>query len=285
MNKLKNIGKIVKERISGFFLLIFAGLILIGLSANFHRAESKNGQELAVSQEQSSPEGQTLGEADSVSDYILPEEDPGDSVLQEDSSEKTEGNASVEKEAGKIDKADLEKVRCEDLKKLLSKYCGKNYNISKCRSYLLETKDLSKKGGRCRSLYKKYHFVPKNEEKKDSQNSSSDSDAGSGDVKEEATLTINYSGSKADDKYVVAIGTGMTVMDMMKKAKENGGLSYDESVSWPGYIQEINSTKEDMSKNIFWMLYSNGGMASEGASTLKVKSGDKIEWRYAEVSW
>jgi hypothetical protein len=168
----------------------------------------------------------------------------------------------------------------------LGKYCGKNYNVKKCRKYLLETRDLSKKDERCERLYKKYHFVPKKEKDSNSEKKDNDSnsDTNNTETKEEVTLGINYAGGKSDDKYIVGLDSGMTVMDIMRKAK-NDGLSYDESSSWPGYIQEINGVREDVSKNVFWMLYYNGEMASEGASTLRVKSGDRVEWKYMEMAW
>lgn len=279
---MEKIKKILKERASGLFLLLFAGLIVVGLSSDFSYADSKKGQS-QPEKEQISSEEQVKGDenenlAGNVQENVQEIEESNDT--SEESAD--EADDTSEETVDETSAPDPEKSRCDDLKRLLKKYCGKNYNVKKCRDYLIETKDLSKKDDQCKSLYKKYHFVPKKEEKKDDN---SDSNANSGEVKEEATLTINYGGSKADDKYTVVIGPGMTVMDMMKKAKENSSLSYDESAAWPGYVQEINNVREDISKNIFWMLYSNGIMASEGASTLKVKSGDKIEWRYMEVVW
>ncbi len=281
---MEKVKKILKERASGLFLLLFAGLIVAGLSSDFSYADSKKGQNQPEKEQISSKE-QVRGDenenlASNVQENVQEIEESGD--ISEESAD--EAGDTSEETVDETSAPDPEKSRCDDLKRLLKKYCGKNYNVKKCRSYLIETRDLSKKDDQCKSLYKKYHFVPKKEEKKDT-NSDSSTSSGVVDVKEEATLAINYGGSRADDKYTVTIEPGMTVMDMMRKAKESSSLSYDESAAWPGYIQGINNVREDISMSIFWMLYSNGEMASEGASTLKIKSGDKIEWRYMEVVW
>lgn len=277
MEKIKNF---LKERRNGFFLLVIASFIIVGFSSDFLYAGSKESQnqpeggQVLAEEETRGSEDDNLGS--NAQEIIEEGNDTSEEPAEEsgDTSEETVDETSA---------PDPEKDRCDDLKRLLKKYCGKNYNVKKCRKYLIETKDLSKKDDQCKSLYKKYHFVPKKEEKKD-ENSGSSTNSGVADVKEEAILAIDYAGSKANDEYKVAIEPGMTVMGMMRKAKENSSLSYDESADWPGYIQEINNVREDISKSVFWMLYSNGGMASEGASTLKVKSGDRIEWKFMQVS-
>lgn len=277
MEKMK---KFFKERKNGFLLLFFAAVIIYGFSGHSRDASSKEPQNL-------SGNGQAVaGEQVTQSDPITsPENDQEVSRNSSDLHEETTQKSEIsEKKVDDKNMPDSEKSRCDDLRRLLKKYCGKNYDVKKCRDYLVETRDLSKEDGQCKSLYKKYHFVPNEEKKKDDNSSSTSTSSENSDIKGEATLSINYAGSKADDEYAIAIEPGMTVMDMMKKAKNNNSLSYDESTAWPGYIQGINNIREDISKNIFWMLYSNGKMASEGASTLKVNTGDKIEWRYMEVS-
>jgi len=269
-NKIEKINKTCKERASGLFLLFSAILIAGSLSLNSRIAESKNEQNLAI-------ENQILGEMNNNLEEIV---DNSEGVtLDIDEEEKN----VIKKEAPEI-KTEDKKNRCVELKKLLEKYCGDKYDVKKCRKNLIETKDLSKKDDQCKKLYKKYHFVPKKVEKKD-DNADSSANSAVSEIKEEVSLNINYGGSRSGDKYLVAITSGMTVMDMMSEAKKNSGLSYDESAAWPGYIQEINGVREDLSGSVFWMLYYNGEMASEGASTLKVKTGDKIEWRYMAVSW
>ncbi|MFA6047627.1 MAG: DUF4430 domain-containing protein [Parcubacteria group bacterium] len=276
---MENITKTLKERASGLLLLVFAATIAAGISVSSHQAESKNAQNLSAENQTSNASNDTkvLGEADNNSEEVTNDSENATSNI-------VENNSPSQKTSEPEIKTEDKTNRCDNLKRLLKKYCGDNYNVKKCRENLIETRDLSKKDDQCKSLYKKYHFVPKKVEEKDS-GSVPDSSSGGSEVKEEVTLTINYANGKADDKYTIAVGSGMTVMDMMRKVKESGGLSYGESSAWPGYIQEINGVREDLSKSIFWMLYYNGEMAAEGAATLKVKSGDKIEWKYMAVSW
>lgn len=263
---MEKIEKFLKERKAGLLLLVVASLIVVGFSVNSHLAQSENKEQLA-----SAPvEEQVLGEmAGNIEEPVLNESEIAvtQNTLEEEAIEEA------------VNVPDPEDIFYDELKAHLKKYCGKNFNVKKCRDYLLEAKDARAKGARFKELYKKYHFVPKKVEKKDN---SSNTNIEISETKEEATLTINYVGNKPDDKYTVAIVPSMTVIGMMDKAN---GLSYVESKQWAGYILEINGVKEDISKNTFWMLYYNGGMASEGASTLKVKSGDKIEWKYMEMIW
>lgn len=256
---------IFKERISGFFLILLAVLIISGLSLNSHLARSENKEPLA-----SVPtEEEVLGETDSNSEEIILDENNAAST-QDTQEEKIIETTTVV--------PDPEDIFYVELKAHLKKYCGKNFNVKKCRDFLMEAKDARTKGARFKELYKKYHFVPQKVEKK---NNSSNTNSGISETKEEAALTINYAGSKTDDKYTVTIVPSMTVIDMMNSTN---GLSYVESNEWAGYIVEINGVKEDTSKHIYWMLYYNGKMASEGAATLKVKSGDKVEWKYTSFS-
>lgn len=275
---MKKIKKFLKEGTEGLFLLLIAVVILNIIPGGVKDVESKN-EKTSVREEQVSNEEQILEEASEKSEEMveeIPKETVGNSSKETVIAQNTQEEAVSETASVAPDAKD---IIYDELKANLKKYCDKKFDTKKCRRYLLEAKDAREKGKRFVELYKKYHFEPKEEEKRDNL------DVNSGDVKEEATLVINYAGSKSDDKYAVIIGSGMTVMDMMREAKKNNGLSYAESADWPGYIQEINNTREDIPNNIFWMFEYNGKMASEGASTLKVKSGDKVEWKYMEVSW
>ena len=270
---MRKIKIFLQERSGGFLFLLIALSIFIGLSLNISKAQQNTDseQKSAVEEQQAADDGQVSGETDNNSKENSAVVDEKGFSLKEKRDEKTE--ISPEADGGYA-----------ELSSNLKKYCVKKINFKKCRAYLLEAKDKSKDDKKFKSLYKKYHFEY-GDKKQEKTDESSNSNASEDNLKEEAVLAIDYGGGKASDNYSIIIEPGMTVMGMMKKAKDNSGLSYGESADWPGYIQSINGVKEDVSKNTFWILYQNGEMANEGASTLKIKAGDKIEWKYEGYSF
>lgn len=279
---MKRIIEILKERISGLFLLLLAGSIIAGFSLNLSYADSQKNR---VGIEENS---KVLSENQQVEGI--------ENENFEDTNRETEDDSNIPQE--KVDEADEagdEKVteenesssgqtRCDELKRLLKKYCGKNYSVKKCRDYLIETKDLSRKDKQCKSLYKKYHFEPKKDNR-----SNDDSTSASTESTVTTSLVIKAGGNSKS--YSVASSPNASVIDLMGLA----GVTYNRTGTiCAGCMNNINGMGEN-SGTMSWMLYicKSGAckLAPVGDSDCKindckyVKDWDKAEWRYMFLDW
>jgi hypothetical protein len=271
---MKTIIRILKERASGLFLLLFAVVIIAGFLANSRKAQSN--QELILTSENTiSDQSQILGEYDETV-----EEAPSIAGKIDTSPEET---VIDDKEAGQ----DLKTSPCDDLGERLKKYCGKKFDVKKCKKYLIEAKEGSKDDAVCKKLYKKYHFEKKEEKKSDKKKSDDDSAGTGNDLKNEESILIVDTGSNSKS-YEVASRSGsvLEMMDLLQSDK-NKNFSYHAS---SGFVDKINGLENqgDMS----WMLYAcKSGtckLSSVGASDCKIGDWEKIEWRYVDwtkITW
>lgn len=98
-----------------------------------------------------------------------------------------------------------------------------------------------------------------------------------------AKLKIKNSGDLKE--YAGEIAEDGTVFDLMEKIKEIGGFDFKYQESSAGvFIEEINGVKNDITENMYWLLYANGELAPVGASGYKLTDGDEAEWRYEDAS-
>jgi len=266
------IKNILKERFSGLFLLLLAGIIVFGFSLNSKHVESKN---IASEEQKISNEGQILGEANEYSkETTKNSEETNLNVFEENLD-------SIEKKDTKIINQDISANipnAYAILKDHLKKYCNKNYDKKKCKNYCSEVKNNKE----YKDLYKKYCNNQKDEETIAVSNTT------------ETALTLDFiinSGS-GTEKFTVEFKEGETVYELMKKAKAMGKITYEKNTdeTYGVYINEINGLKEgsdaDWTQNKYWILYVNGKSSSLGCSSHKLnKSDTSIEWKYEKYSF
>jgi hypothetical protein len=97
------------------------------------------------------------------------------------------------------------------------------------------------------------------------------------------TLIINNGTST--DQFDEKIKTETSVLELMKILSDANKIEFKYQDSGAGaFIVAINGIQNDSAKNWYWLLYLNGKMAETGASDLKLKDGDRAEWRYMDAS-
>lgn len=263
----------MEERAGGSFLILLAVFIVCFVSISSHRAESKIVQE-TISEGRSYEEEQVLGETDDIfPEGIAVGSEAKNQIPQEASA------ASEETVKAAADVSDVSVL--DELKGHLKKYCDKNFNAKKCRNYLLEAKEASKKDTRFKELYKKYHFEKKEKKK------SADKISVTEDEKNKASLSVTSGGSSKS--YGISVPSGISVIGLMDILQTDSSQNFSYHSS-SGFVDKINGTESqgDMS----WMLYAcKGGtckLSDVGAADCKIDGWDKVEWRYLDwttVDW
>ncbi len=99
---------------------------------------------------------------------------------------------------------------------------------------------------------------------------------------EEKVLLIIDDGSKSPQTFKMEVGKKTTVFDLLKQIEiVLDYTEYDIGI----FINAIGEVENNRKEKKNWMYYVNGEKADKGAGKQIVKPGDKIEWRYEEVSW
>lgn len=268
---MDNFKVFLRERSSGLFMLFLAGIIIAGMSINSRAEKPNDGSTYNIVENQEYEENQVLGEEDSESEgFVLDEIENKDIEIQE----------TQEEPAKEINEND-EDVYYNELKAHLKKYCGKNFNVKKCRDYLLEAKEARKKGSRFRDLYKKYHF-----EKKEEKKNIASSDSIETSQSKTGLVVKSGENSKTYETYASSGVSVLGLMDLLQKDNSQD-FSYRSS---SGFVDKINGIENK--GNMSWMLYICKGsvckLSSVGASDCNVDDWDKIEWRYLDwttIDW
>lgn len=99
----------------------------------------------------------------------------------------------------------------------------------------------------------------------------------------EISLTVNKgSGTK---KYPTTFEDGSTVLDVLKTASKKYGFSLKyTNYSYGAFVEEIDSLANNPANSMYWLYYMNGKLASVGASSMKIKKGDEILWKYEKTN-
>jgi len=105
------------------------------------------------------------------------------------------------------------------------------------------------------------------------------------EVSETVLLTIEYGGGKDNTIDVVAMKAGDTVADALITNMEHGGVQvqYKDYGGEMGlFIQKIGGvpSDEDADNTKWWQFWVNGEYSNKGASSVMLKSGDEVVWRY-----
>lgn len=271
----------LEERRSGFFLLFFAFFVITTISLG-HQAESKDLSNFS-DDSQSLDEGEKSYELVSeISQGEVIEAPFGEIKKEEESvATKEEDVANVEVDAKAIAKIEAEKYA--ELKDNLKKYCDKKYNSKKCKKYLSEAKALSSAGKEYKKIYDKYL------EKKEDREDDSDDSKSTEISPDEKALTIDFvvKSNEGEKKFEIQFVEGETVYEVMKRAKEQGKISYEKNTdeTYGVYINTINGLEEgsaaDWTQNKYWILFVSGKSSNLGCSSHKLdKTDTSIEWKY-----
>lgn len=259
-------------------MLFVAGAVIIGMSFDFSKAESKNNQIIGIESENN----QIVFESDSFKEN----QDPGKGEEKDNLEGVTSsGDRNNEKNIRNVFQSktdagwDSENALYEDLKSNLKKYCDAKFNAKKCHDYLMEAKKLRKRDSRFKDLYKKYHFEKKEKKK---------SDVNSEDIGRDK-FNFVVTSDESSKSYEIFVSSEISVMEMMDLVQNNSSYGFSYHISY-GFVDKINGIENI--GNMSWMLYTCKNeickLSSVGASDCKIKNWDKIEWRYLNwmtVNW
>ena len=85
-------------------------------------------------------------------------------------------------------------------------------------------------------------------------------------------------------EYDLILADGSTAGDALEKASVDNGFSVEYiEYDFGRMVQSINN--KTANNDYFWGFYINDEMASVGADSLKIKEGDKTEWKYEEIKF
>jgi hypothetical protein len=279
--------KFLKERKNGLFLLVFAFIIITSISLG-NQVQSSSSASLSGENE---PSSKTEMELESeLAEAVLEINQNGIIEVSSDETKKEVENnnavTAVKTGAEAVSKTEAEKYA--ELKEKLKKYCDKKYDSKKCKKYLAEAKTLSKTNKECKKLYEKYL------EKKEDREDESDDSKSTQISPDEKALTLDFivKSPSGEKKFEIQFVEGETVYEVMKRAKEQGKISYEKNTdeTYGVYINTINGLKEgaeeDWTQNKYWILFVSGSSSNLGCSSHKLnKSDTSIEWKYEKYSF
>jgi len=99
-----------------------------------------------------------------------------------------------------------------------------------------------------------------------------------------ATLLINY-GDK-EDNFQVSFNENATAFDVLKNKAEEAGLNLKTKIyEGMGVLIEAIGEKENGQDGKYWLYYVNEEMPMVSADQLKIKPGDKIEFKFEKSSF
>jgi len=92
-------------------------------------------------------------------------------------------------------------------------------------------------------------------------------------VQETVTVYLKVLGQKNFNKQEIA--KGKTALDLTKEKEDI--VTKGDGVN--AYVIGINGIEAKSADKEYWAFYVNGKLATVGAGSYKLKSGDKIEWK------
>lgn len=272
-------------------MLFLALLIIAGLSSGSRKAQSQNASSVIGNQEPG--EGQTLGAFDAANSSNQAANTSEDVNPVNSGQNSPVGNSQKIISTSSDNSSLNDGTSYDDLKNNLKEYCGKkDFDVKKCRQYLLEARAAGKKDDRFKKLYDKYHYESSDDRVKSNSDpsstgnstisgSSSPNQSGVSVQSEEWTLAVDTGNGSATYKISAAPGS---VLDLMNALADDKSENFSYHAQSSGFVDEINGLKNqgDMS----WMLYACKGstckLSSVGADDCQVKDWDKIEWKYLD---
>lgn len=286
MKKVKNI---LNERTGGLFLLMLAILILIGMTWHSQKARSQNNN--YTNGNQPSNNEQVAGVTANSSDNSNQVADQTGETVPPPANQNlsTKDNQQLSNDNSSSD----DDTSYNDLKNNLKEYCGKkNFDVKKCREYLLEARADGKKDRRYKDLYNKYHYETPDDVTKQDNKTATDSNStssGSETTTQNQKWTLVVDSGSGTTKYTIFAPAG-SVLDLMSALAADKSQNFSYHAQSSGFIDEINGLKN--SGDMSWMLYTCKGdtckLSSVGAADCQVKDWDKIEWEYVDwtkITW
>lgn len=83
--------------------------------------------------------------------------------------------------------------------------------------------------------------------------------------------------------YRLATQSETTVADLLIQAQREQGLQLevkDFGGSLGIFVEAINGVRNDTARKLYWSLYVNGAFSQLGASSIKVRPGNTVTWKY-----
>lgn len=104
---------------------------------------------------------------------------------------------------------------------------------------------------------------------------------------EETQEVVQVEFSVDDFSSSVELEPGTSALALMNQlAEDNSDFSFSGSDSEFGFfVEEINGVENDTENNMYWSMYANDELAQFGVSDYIVADGDKLDWRYEEVTF
>ncbi len=104
------------------------------------------------------------------------------------------------------------------------------------------------------------------------------------------TIASNTAQMTVGDRiYTLRFANGEKLIDAMEKLSLMSSQPFlvatKEYTGMGKFVEEINGIKNNPTTNEYWGYYVNGESAQVGASNYILKQGDKIEWKYAKITF
>jgi len=113
----------------------------------------------------------------------------------------------------------------------------------------------------------------------------SERDRGGREEGKEVKGQMVVSDGQATSTMQLTVKPGTSVFEAMQGLRQQGDITMEYRESGAGvFIQSLNGTLNNRSKNMYWMMYVNGNLSNKGVSEYIIKNDDKIEWRHMDAS-
>lgn len=96
-------------------------------------------------------------------------------------------------------------------------------------------------------------------------------------------LLIDFGSEKTQEYKEVVLSPNANVYDLLKEVEKNKNLKLevkDYGSEMGVLILGLGEVLNDPKTGTYWQLWINGEYAKVGASSLSLKDGDRVEWKY-----
>lgn len=98
---------------------------------------------------------------------------------------------------------------------------------------------------------------------------------------ERATVSLTIAAASSTVAHTVPITENITVAEVLSTAKERGNIQLVTKDFGPPlglFVESINGVANDPAAELYWHLYINDQRSPLGASSARVRAGDRIRW-------
>ena len=101
------------------------------------------------------------------------------------------------------------------------------------------------------------------------------------------TVLLEIKSSHSTAAYRLQAASETTVADLLIKASQEHGLRL-ETKDYGGtlgiFVEGINGVRSDNARQWYWTLYVNGTRSPLGASSARVRGGDRVRWSFEPMT-